>query len=212
MKINFNPVLFRDPLGIGSIIQGVTGAAQALGGAIQQHRYGKKYESLVKGYQPNKGILDYYNQALARYNVSPTESALYKRQMQNIGRGQAGALAGLQDRRSALGGVSNVLRASSDAALNAEIAAEQERNQRFGALGQATGAKAAEEKYKFENLAGLYGAKATGGVNIMNAGLSNLYGAGSSLAQMNMYNQLYGTGGGGASRRTMGRSAKALGG
>lgn len=189
---------------IGGIIQGVTGAVQAIGGAIQQKRYSKKYEKLINSYVPDKGIMGFYNEALQRYGVDPQSSALYKRSMRDINRNQAGAISALQDRRSALSGISSVLRASNDASLNAEAVAEQQKDRRFGELGGATGMKAQEDKYKFENLAGLYGAKATGGANIMNAGLSNLYGAGSSLSQMAMYKQMYGGNSGSGGNKTAG--------
>lgn len=179
---------------IGSIIQAGVGAYQAIRGAHQENKYTKKYTKLIEGYKENQGIMDYYNQALSRYGVSPTDSALYKRSMRDVGRNQATALNALQDRRSALGGVGSILRASNDAALNAEANAEASKDQRFNALGVATGAKAQEDKYKFEALGSLYGSKATGGANVMNAGLSNIYGAGNSLSQMAMVRQMYGNG------------------
>lgn len=137
----------------------------------------------------NKSILDFYNTALSRYNVNPTDSAMYKRQQQNIGRNQATALSSLQDRRSGLAGASSILRASNDASLDANVAAEQERNQRFGMLGNATGMKANEDERVFEqnemlpfNLRTQLKAQQLQGANQRaNAGTQNIFGGAQTL-------------------------------
>lgn len=98
----------------------------------------------------NSSIMDYYNSALQRYNVNPTSSALYKRQQQNIGRSVATGLSGFQDRRSGQGGISSLLRGANDASLNAEVAAEQLKNQRFSQLGGATQMKSSDDRYVFD--------------------------------------------------------------
>ena len=97
----------------------------------------------------NKSIMDYYNEALSRYNVNPQSSALYKRQSQNINRGVATGINALNDRRSGQAGISSILRGSNDAYLNAEVAAENEKSSRFGQLGDATGMKYGDDKYVF---------------------------------------------------------------
>ncbi len=80
MRIDFSPIFQRDMFGIGSIIQGVTGAAQAIGGAIREHKNTKKVEGLADSYKPNQGIMDFYNKALQRYNVDPYQTSFYKMQ------------------------------------------------------------------------------------------------------------------------------------
>lgn len=209
MKTHFNPRFLRDPFTIGSsIAQGVAGLAQTIGGLIQSKKATKALERLQSPtYAANKGILDYYNQALARYNVSPTDSAMFKRQTRDIDRGVAGAISGLQDRRSATAGLSSILRASNDARLDANVAAEQQRDQRFGVLGNAAQLKAAEQGREFEinqlqpyeRKYNLLAMKAGGGNQIMNAGLSNIFGAGQNITNMNMLQQMYGSGGGSGS-------------
>ncbi len=62
--------------------------------------------------------------------------------------------------------------------------------------------KTQEEKYPFELKANLLASKAGGGANILNAGLGNIFGAGSSLSQLEMLKKMYSdnagaTGGGG---------------
>ena len=196
---------------IGQLIQAGAGTLQGILGAIQAAKGRKELSKEIANmpkYQQSQGILDYYNQALQRYNVAPTESALYKRQMQNVGRQTAAGISSLQDRRAALAGVPSLVRGASDAALNAEAAAEQQRTQRFGQLGGAAQMKKGEEQQAFQynqlapsqmrmQLAGL---KASGGSQIFNTGLSNIFGLGSSMEQSNLYKQLYG--GGGTNKQT----------
>lgn len=183
------------------LIQAGLGLVQGVIGGIKAHKAQKQLEKLKSPtYTQSKGILDYYNQALSRYNVNPTESALYKRGMQAVGRNQAAGINALQDRRSALGGISSVLRASNDAALNANVAAEQERNQRFGVLGQAANMKLGEERMAyqqnelapFERQYNLLAAKAGGANQIANAGISNAFGGLQNISNMDMLKQIYG--------------------
>jgi len=204
MKINFLPQLHYslDLTGIGSAIQGVAGLAQTVGGWIQQGKATKKLEKLQSPtYNQNKSILDYYNTALNRYGVSPTDSAMYKRQSRDIERGVSQGISSLQDRRSGIAGTSSILRAANDAKLNANVAAEEQKNQRFSELGGATQLKAGEDDkafqinqfMPFERKYNLLAAKASGGNQIMNSGLSNIFGAGQSLSQMNMLKNQYGS-------------------
>lgn len=179
---------------IGGAIQGLAGVGQAIGGAIQEKRAERKLEKLIAGYQPNQSIMDYYNKALARYNVNPYEGAMYRAATQGAGRGLTTGINALNDRRSVLGGISQLVQGYSDASLRAAATAEGQQSQALGQLGRAAGMKTAEEKYPFELKANLYGAKAAGGAQIMNAGLQNIMGAGSNLSQMAMLNQMYGGG------------------
>lgn len=189
----------------GQLIQGGIGLAQGVLGAIQAAKGRRELQKEVAGmpkYKQSQGILDYYNQALQRYNVAPTESALYKRQMQNIGRQTASGVSALQDRRSALAGVPSLVRGASDAALNAEVAAEQQKAQRFGKLGGAAQMKRGEEAMAYQQnevapsqmRMQLAGQKAAGGSQLFNTGLSNIFGAGSSLSQSQLYKDIYGKG------------------
>lgn len=185
----------------GAIAQAGVGLAQTIGGWIGQHRATKQLENLKSPtYTANKSILDYYNTALQRYGVSPTDSAMYKRQQQNIGRNLATGINSFQDRRSGQAGISSLIRGANDASLNAEVAAENEKSNRFGILGGATNMKAGEDRTAFdineqqpyERKYNLLAQKAGGNNQIMNAGLSNIFGAGSSLSQMDMLKKMYG--------------------
>jgi len=187
----------------GAIVQGALGLGQLISGGIQQRKATKKYEKTLSEnpiYKQNQSILDYYNTALQRYGVSPTDSAMYKRNMQNIDRGVATGINALQDRRSGTAGASSILRAANDARLNTEVAAENRRDTAFGQLGSATVMKAGEDKTAFDinefqpwqNKLALYGAKATGGTNIMNAGVGSMNNALNNYYQMQALKDMYG--------------------
>jgi len=176
----------------------VVGGVSIAAGAIQTSSANKKRKSAenaleeqANSYKPNQSIMDYYSEALKRYNVNPSDSAFYKRNIGNINRQTAGALGNLQSRRSAVAGTPYILRAANDATLDTEVAAEGMKEGRFGQLGGITGMKAQEEKYPFEMRYNLQSLKAGAGAQGVNAGLSNIYGGLSSAAQMYMLNQYY---------------------
>jgi hypothetical protein len=174
----------------------ILSGAQALGGLIQTgvgligaRKARKQLEGLqTPTYTPAKSISDYYNQALNRYQQSPQQSNLYKMQAQNIARGTAQGIAGLQGRRSALGGISGLIQGQNDAQLKALAAAEQDQNQKFSQLGSASQAMGAEERQAFninkmmpyEKQYNLLAMKAQANNQMTNAGLQNIYGAGQS--------------------------------
>lgn len=189
----------------GAIIQGGLGLGQMIGGAIGAAKGRKELKSLLANapkYTPDKGLMSYYNQAQQLAGVSPTQSAAYKRQMQNINRITAGGLQSAQDRRGGLAAAPSLARSASDAALNAEIAGEQQQAQRRGQLFSAAQAAAGENKTAFdinvmrpwETKAQMAGQRAAGGAQAFNIGASNIFGAGSSLAQSDLYKQIYGGG------------------
>jgi hypothetical protein len=142
------------PIPIAAAIGGVHALTGLFQGIFSGGRKAKnEVDAQVKNspiYKQNQSILDYYDTSLARYGVDPTSSAMYKRQMQNVGRGTATGINALQDRRSGQAGISSLVRNANDASLNAEVAAENERSNRFGVLGQATGMKAAEDREAFQ--------------------------------------------------------------
>lgn len=184
---------------IGSAVQAGIGNIQSILGFIQAKKYEKQLGKLQSPvYTPNKSIMDYYNQALTRYQTNPINTALYKRQRMNALSGTAAGLGMLQNRRAGQAGVPALIRAQNDALLNAEVGAENQQNQRFGQLGQATGLKAGEERQAFdinqmqpfERKYNLIAAKAGQGANIFNSGLQNVYGAANSLGQYDMINKM----------------------
>lgn len=186
---------------VGAITQGIAGTIQSVLGAIQQNKALKDLNKLQSPtYTPNQSIMNYYNKALSRYGVNPTDSALYKRQTKNALASTAQGLGMLQNNRSGQAGVSSLLKLQNDSLLNAEVAAENQQNQRFGQLGSAAGMKAGEEgkafdinQYQpFERKYNLLAMKAGGGAQIMNAGLSNIFGAASSFGQRDTINKTYG--------------------
>lgn len=188
-------------------IQAGAGLAQSIFGGIRARKAQKELERMQSPiYSPSQSILDYYNQAKSRYSTNPYESSMYKLQSQNIQRGTAQGLNALNDRRMALAGVNSLVQGQNDALLRAGVAAEQEQGRRFGQLGQAAQLKAGEDQkmfqynqlMPFERKSSLLGAKAAGGAATMNAGLSNIFGGLSSMGNMSLLKNLYGSGDAGA--------------
>jgi hypothetical protein len=98
----------------------------------------------------SKSLNDYYQQALNRYQESPYQSAAYQQAMQNARRTTASGISALQDRRSAIGGISRLGGLESRASQGAVAQGEQMQAQRFSELGRATQMKKANEDELFD--------------------------------------------------------------
>lgn len=177
-----------DPLTLTALI---AGGAKLLGGAAQTAFSGQrkaerdltKQIQAIPEYVKSPSILEYYEQARQRYGVSPTQTALYKRQMQNIQRAGATALGGARGTAARMGAASTIARSLSDATLGAEVAAEAEQNRRFGQLGAAAQMRRGEdvmqqqrELMKQEQRIRQAAAKAAGRAAVQRAGLTNIFG------------------------------------
>lgn len=212
MRIDFTPKLQMNPL---AFAQMGLGAIQGIAGLIQNKRATKQLEGMQSPtYNQNKSILDYYNKSLAKYNVNPYNTDLYRMQEQQANRGMASGLGALQGRGQALAGVNQLVQGRNDALLRAGVEAEQQQGQNLNRLGQAAGMKTAEDQRAFEinqqqpfdRKYNLLAMKAGGGADIMNSGISNVFGGASSLSQMGMLDKMYGGGGGGKGSSPMGGS------
>ena len=177
-----------DPLTLTALI---AGGAKLLGGAAQTAFSGQKRAErdlrkqieAIPEYTKSPSILEYYEQARQRYGVSPTQTAMYKRQMQNIQRAGATGLAGARGTAARMGAASSIARSLSDATLGAEVAAEQEQNRRFGQLGAAAQMRRGEdvmqqqrELMKQEQRIRQASAKAAGRAAVQRAGMTNIFG------------------------------------
>lgn len=180
--------------------QAVIGLGQTIFGGIQARKARKALEKLqTPTYTPARSISDYYSEAKQRYNTSPYASTLYKTTEQGIGRNINKGISALQDRNMGIGGISSIIQAANDATLKAGIAAEQQQSQNFAQYGQAAGMMGQEERQAFninqlmpyEKKYNLLAAKASGGSQIMNAGISNIGGGLSTYGQMKMADKYY---------------------
>ncbi len=181
-----------DPASIAALVQAGGGIIQSIFGGGRARRAERQLEKMVNSYQPNRSILDYYNKALERYSVNPYQSNMYNMQQRNIQRGTATGISALQDRRSAIGGVASIVQAQNDASLKAAAQAEQQGAQALGQLGQATQMKAQEDFKPFELKYNLQAMKAGGGNQIMNAGLSNIFGGIQNYGNYQTVKKMYG--------------------
>lgn len=137
-------------------------------------------------YKPNQSILDYYSKALQRYNTSPTDTAQYKMDKQNIGQSTVQALASLNKLRS--GDVASIIQGKNNSLLKAAVNAENRKAQEFNVLGNATNMKAGQdvkafqqnELYPFEGKYNLMTMKAAGNRAASRQSLQNAYNNASS--------------------------------
>jgi len=101
-------------------------------------------------YEGSKPISEYYQQALNRYNESPYQSQQYQLGAMNARQATAQGINALQDRRSAIGGISRLEAGQNAAMQNLGAQAEAQRNARFGQLGGATQMKNADLMQQFD--------------------------------------------------------------
>ena len=181
-----------DPATAAGAVQGLVGGIQGIIGGFKAKKAQKQLQGMIDNYKPNQSIMDFYSKALNKYNANPYQSAMYNQESQMAGRNLATGLNSLQDRRSALAGVGSLVQGANDASLRAAAAAEQDQAQDLAQLGQATGMKEREDKYKFEAKYNLLSQKAGAANQTANAGIQNLYGGLGSMADASMIKKMYG--------------------
>ena len=186
---------------IAQIAQAALGAGQAIAGYIQQRKATKALEKLQSpSYVPNQSIINFYDKALAKYNLSPYSTTLYKKTIQDVGRNTTQALDALRGRGGAVAGVNNIIASGNDNLLKAAATAEERKAQELNTLGTATGMKASEDRTAFdqnqvkpfERKYNLLALKASGGNQVANAGISNVFGGLQNMSNMDMLKQMYG--------------------
>lgn len=137
--------------GIAAGTQALVGGAQALtSGASKREKELDEYAKKSPFYQGSKGIESYYKEALNRYKESPYQSAAYQQASKEAQRASAGGLRAYQDRKGALGVAGRLAGIQGDTMGRAIGAAEANKNQRFGQLGQAAQMQQGEERFKFD--------------------------------------------------------------
>lgn len=159
---------------LGLVSAGI-GAYQAIAGGIKKHKAERDLERQANSYQPNAGILDYYNKALAKYNPNPYQSSAYQQQNNQIQRNLATGINAAQNRRSGLMAIAGATQQANDASARAVGSAEQQQRANLGMLGQAAHAKMGEDNRKFDMLYNLKAMKAGQAATMENSGIRNIY-------------------------------------
>jgi hypothetical protein len=152
-------------------------------------------------YKGSKSIDDYYQQAMNRYKENPYQSQQYQLGAMNAQRATAQGLGALQDRRSAIGGISRLALGQNAAMQNLGAQAEAQRNARFGQLGGATQMKTAEDYKKFDinqmtpynRMLQLKQYKAQAAADQYNAGMQSVASGASNIAMTGMSSGGFGT-------------------
>lgn len=199
MRTDFSPKLFMIP--ILPIIGAGIGLAQSIFGHSREKKALKGLERMqTPMYGGSTSIMDYYNKALQRANQSPYQSQQYQQANQLADRSQAAGVNSLQSRNSAVGGISRLSAVRNNAGIQAGVQAENEQSRRMNELGQAAGVKAQDDLTQFqynkvapyEKNYNLLAMKAGSGGQMMNAGISNIFGAIGAANDNSMIKKMYG--------------------
>ena len=140
-------------VGIAAGVTAATGVYTAISADTKQKKAQRKLDELAKNsplYKADKSIDDYYQKALNRFNENPYQSQQYQMGAMNARRATAQGLGALQDRRSAIGGISRLEAGQNAAMQNLGAQAEGQRNQRFNQFGNATQIKSGEYQREFD--------------------------------------------------------------
>lgn len=187
-------------VGAAATVAGGTALASGVS-AIGSNQRRKSRESELDAYakqsplyQGSKPISEYYQQAMNRYNENPYQSQQYQVGAMNARRATAQGLGALQDRRSAIGGISRLEAGQNAAMQNLGAQAEAQRNQRFGQLGNATQMKNADLMQQFDinkmtpynRMLALKQMKSQAANEEYSRDVSNTYGALNNLASVGM--------------------------
>lgn len=171
-------------VGVGSLAYGIIKGSKA-------KKAQKKMEALANSQKPNASITDYYSKALERYNQDPYQSAMYKNAKQASNQNLATGINALQDRRSAVAGVSNLVAGQNEALRRAGVTAEGMKDQNLSRLGQAAGLKTGEDRYPFELKYNLLGMEAGGQSQAANAAFQSALNSAGSVGAQTQYNKMY---------------------
>lgn len=163
------------PAALG-IYQGISGASKA--SKAQHDLENQKSPTLAA----NKGIQDYYQMALNKYNQNPYTSAFYQNQKTQANNALATGLNAATSRRAGVANIGALTQGTDNSLLKAGAQAEQLKNQSFGQVAQATNMQAQDQQRQFQYnqllpyqaQRQLLGLKASGGVQEENAGIANV--------------------------------------
>ena len=197
-------------LAIGAVAAGtgaLAGGISAIGSNQKRKSRERELDQYAQQsplYKGSKSIDDYYQQAMNRYKENPYQSQQYQLGAMNAQRATAQGLGALQDRRSAIGGISRLALGQNAAMQNLGAQAEAQRNARFGQLGGATQMKTAEDYKKFDinemtpynRILGLKQMKSQAANEAYARDVQNTMGSLSNLASIGMSADFGGLGGG----------------
>lgn len=183
----------------------VGGAAQGIIGGIRTARARKQMKNMI-GNSPTYGgssaISDYYNKALNEYSANPFNTAQYQAEVGAINRNLANVGGLATSRRMGANAVTGLFNQANNAYGQALARAEANQMQKLGQLGSASQMLGADQMQQFEinelmpyqQQLNYLNAQATGGGQVLGAGLSNIFSGLQSRSMMNMLNQYYNSG------------------
>ena len=192
-------------------LQTVGGIFQSIfGGAAAKKAQNALLNLQTPTYNGSSSIMNYYNNALQRYNTNPYQSPLYRTEIQNANNTLNAGINNLQTRRGAVGGIADLSALTNNNMLRAANAATQQQNQEFSQLGNAANLEGADQKYQFQinqlmpyqKQFDLLSAKAGANAATENQGFSNIFNGLGNLGKV--LSSSSGNGGNGAYQQTQG--------
>lgn len=161
----------------------ISGASSVIKGEERKDVERKLENMQTPTYRRNQSIIDFYDEALRKYKVNPTETAAYKVDRQNAMQATTQGLRALQDRRSGLAGVPALISGQNNALLRASVRAEQDKSRQAGIVSNAASAASAERMrdFQYNNIApfekeyNLLARKAAGLAAAQNKATENAY-------------------------------------
>lgn len=161
----------------------ISGASSVIKGEERKDVERKLENMQTPTYRRNQSIIDFYDEALRKYKVTPTETAAYKIDKQNAMQGTTQGLRALQDRRSGLAGIPALISGQNNALLKASVRAEQDKSRQAGIVSNAASAASAERMrdFQYNNIApfekeyNLLARKAAGLAAAQNKATENAY-------------------------------------
>lgn len=177
--------------GIAAGVGVLTGLAQALTSGKKKKEAALEAQAAnAPKYEGSSALDQYYQQSLQKANTAAEQSALYKGQINQANRSLAAGVGATTASGGGQGAISKLVQGNVDATGRALGMAEQQREQRFGQLGQVTQQKSAEDMRKFqinkmqpwETKYNLLAAKAAQAAQQQQAGFSNIAGAAMNAA------------------------------
>lgn len=178
---------------LASLVPAALGVYQAISGASKASDAQKALQNQQSPrLAPNKGIMDYYQMALNRYNQNPYTSQFYQNQKNVVNNSLATGLNAATNRRSGVATIGALMQGANNSLQKAGAQSQQIQNQAFGQVAQATNMQAQDQQRQFQYnqllpyqaQRQLLGLKASGGVQEENAGIANIGNAANTYGEL----------------------------
>lgn len=138
-------------MGYGNIFSGLIQAVMGIDAGSKARDAESELENMqVPSYRRNQSILDFYDEALRKYKVHPTETAEYKLGKQQINQGTIQGLKEGQNRRSGMAIIPSLISGQNNSLLKLAAKAEQDKSRQASIVSSAAGPAMAEHDREYQ--------------------------------------------------------------